>query len=731
MPSQNNREQKQVTVIVGTLNQVKINAVKQAFHHQSSHTMVGKNVPSDVRSQPIGLDETKQGALNRMRRCFPSTSSINTTYAVGIENGMVPGKELNKLMFGHYSESHWYDVGICAMTVFKQNSQFTYVTYATPLQIPNDATGMLPPDHIDGIDKNLEKYSKTILPLLKEKKDLYQLFSNGKYSRESTLLSACIENLNHLNNIHCYQPSLANKPFDTVVTFGTFDLFHELHKRLIAHAASLGKQLIIYIYDKDYKEKAGKNIPLTDSVQDRIKNTTHYALQYHDNVIVKRMLHKHPEQLKRVLQTYTKHGKVAVFGGDDQFSEYAKVINICYQFKTPIIALARGETKNKLCSSDLREKQSYQRLSQIYNVNLDNISNYFWKQRIKDKNTAKNYLQKLKDLGLEKAEIWQYKPFSVLNKQITKPITTQNKIVFCLPGRTPCTLDRTKKILKTIQENLVPINMRASVNSFLGCYEQNAETTEDYISSLAQSPTYFFSDDAMIFTKLLLMPSVTHAIAITKQEGKWQVIIEKPFHKPSIDTLQKNLAKITLWTRSRGSVIALEMENAFHFCLSELGYSEKDIATVAKSIGVISISNLASLDTPRLFTTFSVTGMNDKKANKYISAFPDKVKQLHLSNENHSLHLLEENHCAMLASIPDKIIDAETDKMIEDKLRHYTPLYFSYRHDQDNFVPLFIRDVFKMMLMRDETFKLSNLFLQYDRLLSNPRYVSLACRVRA
>jgi len=67
-------------IIVASLNQNKINAVKDVF---PSFFIEGKACDSGVREQPLSLEETIEGAINRAKMVFG-----NCTYSAGIEDGI-------------------------------------------------------------------------------------------------------------------------------------------------------------------------------------------------------------------------------------------------------------------------------------------------------------------------------------------------------------------------------------------------------------------------------------------------------------------------------------------------------------------------------------------------------------------------------------------------------------------------------------------------------------------
>lgn len=70
-------------LIVGSLNRTKINAVKNIFPNAS---VIGVDVPSQVSAQPIGDDETRQGAINRA----VAANEIETgVCGIGLEGGVM------------------------------------------------------------------------------------------------------------------------------------------------------------------------------------------------------------------------------------------------------------------------------------------------------------------------------------------------------------------------------------------------------------------------------------------------------------------------------------------------------------------------------------------------------------------------------------------------------------------------------------------------------------------
>lgn len=89
---------------VGSKNQAKVSAVEELlsdYSHLSGADVVGTGSSSQVSDQPLSLEETVRGAMNRAKNCFEECD-----YSFGIESGLmkVPG-----------SKSGYMDVCVCAI----------------------------------------------------------------------------------------------------------------------------------------------------------------------------------------------------------------------------------------------------------------------------------------------------------------------------------------------------------------------------------------------------------------------------------------------------------------------------------------------------------------------------------------------------------------------------------------------------------------------------------------
>lgn len=107
-----------------------------------------------------------------------------------------------------------------------------------------------------------------------------------------------------------------------VITYGTFDLFHEGHRRLLERARALGDHLIVGVTSESYDATRGK-LNVRQSLVERIRNVTDSGLA--DEVIVE-------EYEGQKIQDIQRYGVDAfVIGSDwegkfDYLSDYCEVI---------------------------------------------------------------------------------------------------------------------------------------------------------------------------------------------------------------------------------------------------------------------------------------------------------------------------------------------------------------------------------------------------------------------
>ncbi len=126
------------------------------------------------------------------------------------------------------------------------------------------------------------------------------------------------------------QPEQQTHP-RTVLTFGTFDVFHVGHLRVIERAAALGDRLVVGV-SADALNLSKKGREPVFSQDERLAIVA--ALRYVDAVFVEESL-----ELKR--DYLLEHGADVLVMGDDwagRFDEFRDVCEVVYLPRTPAIS---------------------------------------------------------------------------------------------------------------------------------------------------------------------------------------------------------------------------------------------------------------------------------------------------------------------------------------------------------------------------------------------------------
>ncbi|MDE6568247.1 MAG: adenylyltransferase/cytidyltransferase family protein, partial [Lachnospiraceae bacterium] len=142
-----------------------------------------------------------------------------------------------------------------------------------------------------------------------------------------------------------------------VITYGTFDLFHEGHYRLLQRAKALGDYLIVGVTTEKYDMERGK-LNVVDSLPERIENVRKTG--FADEIIVEEI----PGQKVNDVQKY--HIDIFTVGSDwvgsfDYMKDYCRVVYL-------------DRTKN-ISSTMLREQNK--RIQKIGIIGSGRIANRF------------------------------------------------------------------------------------------------------------------------------------------------------------------------------------------------------------------------------------------------------------------------------------------------------------------------------------------------------------------
>lgn len=117
----------------------------------------------------------------------------------------------------------------------------------------------------------------------------------------------------------------------TVITFGTFDVFHVGHLRVIERAAALGDRLVVGVSADALNVRKKGRAPVF-SERERIAIVG--ALRMVDEVFVEESLELKREYLERY------HADVLVMGDDwrGRFDEFGDICEVVYLPRTPAIS---------------------------------------------------------------------------------------------------------------------------------------------------------------------------------------------------------------------------------------------------------------------------------------------------------------------------------------------------------------------------------------------------------
>ena len=133
----------------------------------------------------------------------------------------------------------------------------------------------------------------------------------------------------------------------TVVTYGTFDLFHVGHLKLLERARALGDRLIVGVSTDAFNESKGKRtvIPYAD------RAAIVQALQIVDEVIPEESWEQKTEDIRRL--------GVAVFVmGEDwrgKFDELKALCEVVYLPRTPLVSTTSIKESVQLLQQIARE----------------------------------------------------------------------------------------------------------------------------------------------------------------------------------------------------------------------------------------------------------------------------------------------------------------------------------------------------------------------------------------
>jgi inosine/xanthosine triphosphatase len=153
-------------IALGSLNKVKIESVREAFKEFGFDTQVVA-VNINYKEQPLGLEETLDGAIYRAKTAF---NKVKVDYGVGVEAGIISilGYNLN--------------IQIAAIT----NENITSIGFSPAFQLPSKIESIV----LKGVE--LDKAVEMIYGIkdIGEKGGIIELMSKGIIDRKSLIIYA-------------------------------------------------------------------------------------------------------------------------------------------------------------------------------------------------------------------------------------------------------------------------------------------------------------------------------------------------------------------------------------------------------------------------------------------------------------------------------------------------------------------------------------------------------------
>ncbi len=161
-------------VFVSSDNSIKLQSVSFSLKESGyNYDVAGFKTSSKVSEQPMTIDETYNGAMNRLKDLKGKINDNNYEYLVSIESG------LTKLHKNH----NYFNVTVCVAEDNKGNSKTSIVS---DIEFPKEMTDLVPSKYPDlGILVQKEHGSKY--------KDPFQYYTDGKIKRID-LLKYAIKN---------------------------------------------------------------------------------------------------------------------------------------------------------------------------------------------------------------------------------------------------------------------------------------------------------------------------------------------------------------------------------------------------------------------------------------------------------------------------------------------------------------------------------------------------------
>lgn len=173
-----------MTIIVGSTNDVKVGAVRDLvaeYGFLGAADVRGMNVPSGVADQPMSLEETIRGAMNRAKACFGGSG-----LSVGIESGLV---------LVPHTKTGYMDVTACVIF----DGRAHHLGLSSLFECPKDVTDMIMAGGVN-MAEAFHRCGYTSNPRLGSAEGAIGILTKGRVTRKDYTLQALRMAIIHLEN---------------------------------------------------------------------------------------------------------------------------------------------------------------------------------------------------------------------------------------------------------------------------------------------------------------------------------------------------------------------------------------------------------------------------------------------------------------------------------------------------------------------------------------------------
>eukprot|EP00128_Syssomonas_multiformis_P018868 Colp12_sorted_trinity150504_noHs@16553 len=186
------------TVVVGSTNEVKIEAVKEVLQEYilfKDVPVAGVKAASEVSEQPMSLEEIIAGAKNRAKNAAAMREDCK--YAIGLESGLFPAPG---------TATGYLEACICAIVVRNEEGRFignAKIGISSGFEVPRAILDIV---HNEGLDLSsaVNKAGLSTNPRLGEAEGLIGILTKGRVLRKAYTKQSITMAMLQLENTELY-----------------------------------------------------------------------------------------------------------------------------------------------------------------------------------------------------------------------------------------------------------------------------------------------------------------------------------------------------------------------------------------------------------------------------------------------------------------------------------------------------------------------------------------------